>query len=75
MKRKHTLNAAIHSHAMIVLRLRSDIKLLLSPLFFLLLLLFLAYIHIHKYSHELIIIIIVVVFINNKNIKSSSYHY
>ena len=73
MKRKHTLNAAIHSHAMIVLRLRSDIKLLLSPLFFLLLLLFLAYIHIHKYSHELIII--VVVFINNKNIKSSSYHY
>lgn len=34
MKRKHTLDAAIHSHAMIVLRLRSDIKLLLSPLFF-----------------------------------------
>ena len=45
MKRKHTLDAAIHSHAMIVLRLRSDIKLLLSPLFFIIII-----IGIHTYT-------------------------
>ena len=44
-KNKQTLDAAIHSHAMIVLRLRSDIKLLLSPLFY-----FIIIIGIHTYT-------------------------